>query len=248
MPEHLDPDLSEIFAFHLDGLVIALTGFEVCLGKAVLAKGTGLEQYGSALYRIGIYQRYADLVGADPVNQSRDVFGQPRAVALRVKIAQVGLQHAAVVYGRWRAHGHLNEGFGQHWIEFLEVVAFARFRVAVIAFQTLQAAADAGIGRVEDLVEVVGIFAFGKGEPGFWGADAGLGSTPVGWQTRKALASREDLVETGQILGALAQVIQVDVQMGIGWAEVEPAAVAVPCWHLDLTVLLASVFPEHIEL
>ena len=45
------------------------------LGKAVLAKGTGLEQYGSALHRIGIYQRYTDLVGADPVNQSRDVFG-----------------------------------------------------------------------------------------------------------------------------------------------------------------------------
>ena len=66
------------------------------------------------------------------------------------------------------------------------MVAFARFGVAVIAFQTLQAAADAGIGRVEDLVEVVGIFAFGKGEPGFWGADTGLGSAPVGWQARKA--------------------------------------------------------------
>ena len=128
------------------------------------------------------------------------------------------------------------------------MVAFARFRVAVIAFQTLQAVTDAGIGRVEYLVEVVGVFAFGKGEPGFWGADAGLGRAPVGWQTHKALASREDFVETGQILGALAQVIQVDVQMGIGRAEVEPAAVAVPCWHLDLTVLLAPVFPEHIEL
>ena len=81
----------EIFAVHLDGLVIALTGFESGTGKAVLAKGTGLEQYGSALHRIGIYQRYTDLVGADPVNQSRDVFGQSRAVALRVKIAQVGL-------------------------------------------------------------------------------------------------------------------------------------------------------------
>ena len=65
----------KIFAVHLDGLVIALTGFETCSGKAVFAKGTGLEQYGSALHRIGIYQRYADLVGADPVNQSRDVFG-----------------------------------------------------------------------------------------------------------------------------------------------------------------------------
>ena len=128
------------------------------------------------------------------------------------------------------------------------MVAFARFRVAVIAFQTLQAAADAGIGRVEDLVEVGGIFAFGKGEPGFWGADTSLGSAPVGWQTRKAFASREDLIETGQVLGALAQVVQVDVQIGIGRAEVEPATVAVTCWYLDLTVLLAPVFPEHIEL
>ena len=81
----------KIFAVHLDGLVIALTGFKAGTGKAVLAKGTGLEQYGSAFHWIGIYQRYADLVGADPVNQSRDVFRQSRAVALWVKIAQVGL-------------------------------------------------------------------------------------------------------------------------------------------------------------
>ena len=128
------------------------------------------------------------------------------------------------------------------------MVAFARFRVAVIALQTLQAAADAGIGRVEDLVEVVGIFAFGKGEPGFWGADTGLGSAPVGWQARKSLAPRKDFVETGQVPGALAQVVQVDVQMGVGRAEVEPAAVAVPCWHLELAIFLAPVFPEHIEL
>ncbi len=65
----------KMFAVYLDGLVIALTGFETCSGKAVFAKRTGLEQYGSALHRIGIYQRYADLVGADLVNQSRDVFG-----------------------------------------------------------------------------------------------------------------------------------------------------------------------------
>ena len=238
----------KIFAVHFDGLVRIFTGFEVDTGKAVLAKGTGLEQYGSALHWIGIYQRYADLVGADLVNQSRDVFGQSRTVALRVEIAQVGLQHAAVVHGRWRAHGHLNEGFGQHWIEFLEVVAFARFWVAVIAFQTLQAAANAGIGRVEYLIGVVGIFAFGKGEPGFWGADTGFGSAPVGWQAREALAPREDLVKTSQILGALAQVIQVDVKMGIGWAEVKPAAVTVSCWHQKLAVLFAPVFPEHIEL
>ena len=128
------------------------------------------------------------------------------------------------------------------------MVAFARLRVAVIVFQTLQAAADAGIGRVEDLVEVVGIFTFGKGEPGFWGTDAGFGSTPVGWQAREALAPREDLVKTSQILGALAQVIQVDVKMGIGRAEVEPAAVTVSCWHQKLAVLFAPVFPEHIEL
>ncbi len=128
------------------------------------------------------------------------------------------------------------------------MVAFARFRVAVIAFQTLQAAANAGIGRVEYLIGVVGIFAFGEGEPGFWRADTGFGSAPVGWQARKALARREDLVEASQILGALAQVIQVDVKMGVGRAEVEPAAVAVSCWHIDLTVFLASVFPEHIEL
>ncbi len=169
-------------------------------------------------------------------------------MALRVEIAQVGLQHAAVVHGRRRAHGHLNEGFGQYWIEFLEVVAFARFRVAVIVFQTLQAVADAGIGRVEYLVEVVGIFTFGKGEPGFWGTDTGFGSAPVGWQAHEALAPREDLVEADQILGALAQVIQVDVKMGIGWAEVKPAAVAVSCWHQKLAVLFAPVFPEHIEL
>ena len=128
------------------------------------------------------------------------------------------------------------------------MVAFARFRVAVIAFQTLQAAADAGIGRVEDLVEVGGIFAFGKGEPGFWGADTGLGSAPVGWQAHKAFAPREDLIETGQVLGALAQVVQVDVQMGIGGAEVEPAAVTAPCRYPELAVLFAPVFPEHIEL
>ncbi len=84
------------------------------------------------------------------------------------------------------------------------MVAFARFRVAVIAFQTLQAVANAGIGRVEYLIGVVGIFAFGEGEPGFWGADTGLGRAPVGWQAHKALAPREDFVETGQILGALA--------------------------------------------
>ena len=65
----------KIFAVHFDGLVRIFTGFEVDTGKAVLAKGTGLEQYGSALHWIGIYQRYADLVGVDPVNQSRDVFG-----------------------------------------------------------------------------------------------------------------------------------------------------------------------------
>ena len=87
----------KIFASHLDRLVIALTGFEAGTGKAVLAKGTGLEQHNSAFHWIGIHQRYADLVGADPVNQSRDVFGQSRTVALRVEIAQVGLQHAAVV-------------------------------------------------------------------------------------------------------------------------------------------------------
>ena len=102
----------KIFAVHLDGLVNVFMGFEAGTGKAVLAKGTGLEQYGSALHRIGIYQRYTDLIGADPINQSRDVFGQSRAVVLWVKIAQVGLQHAAVVYGRRRAHCHLNEGFG----------------------------------------------------------------------------------------------------------------------------------------
>ncbi len=123
----------KIFAAYLDGLVSAFTGFEAGTGKAVLAKGTGLEQYGSALHRIGIYQRYTDLVGADQVNQSRDVFGQSRAVVLRVEIAQVSLQHAAVVHGRRCTHGHLNEGFRQHWIEFLEVVALARLRVAVIA-------------------------------------------------------------------------------------------------------------------
>ena len=39
-----------------------------------------------------------------------------------------------------------------------------------------------------------------------------------------------------------------DVKMGIGRAEVEPAAVAVPCRHPELAVLLAPVFPEHIEL
>ena len=65
----------KMFAVYLDGLVIALTGFEAGTGKAVFAKGTGLEQYGVAFYRIGIHQRYTDLVGADPVNQSRDVFG-----------------------------------------------------------------------------------------------------------------------------------------------------------------------------
>ena len=128
------------------------------------------------------------------------------------------------------------------------MVAFARFRVAVIAFQTLQAAANAGIGRVEYLIGVVGIFAFGEGEPGFWGTDTGFGSAPVGWQARKALARREDLVEASQILGALAQVIQVDVKMGVGRAEVEPAAVAVSCWHQELAVFLTPVFPEHIEL
>ena len=81
----------EIFAAYLDGLVRVFTGFEACPGKAVLAKGTGLEEYGPAFHRIGIYQRYADLVGADPVNQSRDVFGQSRAVVLWIEIAQVGL-------------------------------------------------------------------------------------------------------------------------------------------------------------
>ena len=34
----------KIFAVHLDGLVIALMGFEAGMGKAVFAKGTGLEQ------------------------------------------------------------------------------------------------------------------------------------------------------------------------------------------------------------
>ena len=81
----------EIFAAYLDGLVSVFTGFEAGTGKAMLAKGTGLEQYGSALHWIGIYQRYTDLIGAYLINQSRDVFGQSRAVALRVEIAQVGL-------------------------------------------------------------------------------------------------------------------------------------------------------------
>ncbi len=128
------------------------------------------------------------------------------------------------------------------------MVALARLRVAVIVFQTLQAMADAGIGRVEYLIEIVGIFAFGKGEPGFWGADTGFGSAPIGWQARKALAPREDLVEAGKILDALAQVIQVDVKMGIGRAKVEPALISVPCRYMDLTVFLTPVFPEHIEL
>ncbi len=167
---------------------------------------------------------------------------------MRVEIAQVGLEHAAVVHGRWRAHGHLNEGFGQHWIEFLEVVALARLRVAVIVFQTLQAMADAGIGRVEYLIEIVGIFAFGKGEPGFWRADTGFGSAPIGWQARKVFAPREDFVEAGKILGALAQVIQVDVEMGIGRTEIEPAVISVSCWHQKLAVFLTPVFPDHIEL
>ena len=64
----------------------------------------------------------------------------------------------------------------------------------------------------------------------------------------EARAIGKDLVESRQILGALAQIVEVDIVERIGFAVVEPPLVAVSRRDLEFAVFFAAQIPEHIEL
>ena len=54
----------------------------------------------------------------------------------------------------------------------------------------------------------------GKGKPGPGRTDTGLAGAPIRRQAGKALALGEDLVQPRQVLGALTQVVEVDIIKG----------------------------------
>lgn len=68
----------------------------------MLAEHPGLDEHVVALQRIGVRQRENDAIRRNPLNESRHVFWEPGATAVRIKVAHAGVQQAAVSRGRDR--------------------------------------------------------------------------------------------------------------------------------------------------
>ena len=177
----------------------------------MLAKHAGLNQDAARRRRVGVDQRHRGAVVGNPIHQSRHPLGYPDPAPHRVEITQVGMQQAAVVDRRRGAQHHLDQALGHHRDEAVVIIADHILGIGIVVLYLVQRLIYAVPGLPQDLLRVVRIAPLDIGEPGVRRAGTALEGGPVGLQFFETLPLRVDLVQPGQVVGALAQVVLVDV-------------------------------------